>query len=131
MDKNISAILRNDTNTVCVSFSGGTGKHYTYITDIKFNVGDLAVVCVSGEFKVVTVERVDDDLRIAPNSDMAYKWIAAKLDLTEYWSNMARNAEIEKTLSQAYQKMMRESVAHSVLASFPDEVRTAVKPLLS
>lgn len=131
MDKNIAAILRNDTHTVSVSFSGGTSKHYTYITNLDFNVGDFAVVCVSGEFKVVTIEKVSDDLNITPNSDVTYKWIAAKLDLTEYWSNMARNEEIEKTLSKAYQRSMRESVASSVLARLPDDVRAAVTPLLS
>ena len=130
MDKNIAAILRNDTKTVSVTFAGGTNKCYTYVTNLDFDCGDLAIVQVSGDFKVVQIDAVAPDLRIPPNSDIQFKWIVAKVDLTEYKRNMARNEEIENTLSQAYQKAMRDSMAKSVLSGLPDEVRAAVTPLL-
>jgi len=130
MDKNIAAILRNDTKTISVTFGGGTGKSYTYVTNFNFERGDFAVVEVSGEFKVVKVEAVAPDLRLPPNSDIHFKWVVAKLDLSEYEKNCARNEEIESTLAQAYQRTMRNQLASNLLANLPDEARASLTPLL-
>lgn len=130
MDKNIAAILRNDTRTVSVTFSGGASKTYTYITNFDFKVGDFAIVEVSGDYKVVEIVAVAPDLRIQPNSDIHFKWIVDKLDLTEHEINMRRNAEIEQTLSQAYQRTMRTQLAQNLLANLSPEARESLTPLL-
>lgn len=94
MDKNIAAILRKDARTVSVSFNGAD-RTYTYITNLDFEVDDYAVVEVGGALKVVQIVSVAPDLRIAPGSDIQFKWIVAKVDFTEYEKNVRRNAHIE------------------------------------
>lgn len=130
MDKNIAAILRKDAKTIAVTFNGGTSKTYTYVTDIDFKAGDYAIVEVSGDFKVVEVVNTAPDLRIPPNSDIQFKWVVAKLDLTDYEKNKQRNAAIEDTVAQAYQHRMRSQFADQVLANLPEDVRNNLAPLL-
>ena len=65
MEKNIAALMREDTRTVEVVFSG-SGQHYTYITDVPLEPGDFVVVYARGELKVVEVVCMHDSVQIAP-----------------------------------------------------------------
>jgi hypothetical protein len=131
MDKNIAAILRNDTTTVSVKFDDEPrAKTYTYVTDIPLDDGDHAVVMVGEEFKVVKVVEKHDELRIEPNSDVHYKWIVCKVDRNRFDANIEKNQQIEKTVGRAYQAQLRRSFASAVLASLPDETRGALAGVL-
>lgn len=137
MDKNIAAILRNDTKTVGIKFFSDRNEgdepntqEYTYVTNLALTVDDLVIVKVIDRYKVCLVTRVDEDLQIEPNSDKEYKWVVAKVDLTEYALNVERNRTIEYTLGSAYQKQMRQSFAQSLLLNLPDEARGKIAGLL-
>lgn len=137
MDKNIAAILRNDTRTIGVNFfmdKGGVvgpdAREYTYITDIVVAVGDLVVVETGGAFKVVKVSRVDDDLNIEPNSDIEYKWVVSKVEIGKYEENLERNRVLTDTLGKAYQSQMRRSFADTLLGSLPEGARAKIAGLL-
>lgn len=45
-------------SVVQVQFNHGA-KHYPYFTDLKLEVGDQCLVCVSGQFSMVTVSKVE------------------------------------------------------------------------
>jgi hypothetical protein len=133
MDKNIAAILRNDTRTVSVIFQDDTRDHpvpYTYVTDLALQCEDYAIVEVTSGLKVVQVKVVHDDLRIEPNSDIEYKWIVAHINLTPYQENMARNRTITETLGKAYQKQARQAFATALLDSVPESERGSIAALI-
>lgn len=131
MDKNIAAILRSDTKTIRVMFTGGGNpKGYTYVTNLDLAPDDLVAVYASGEIKVATVTKVDDDLQIKPNSEMAFLWVICKIDTTEYEANSKRNAEIEKTLAVAYRANARAMYAQQMIAGAPEDQRARLSQLI-
>lgn len=156
MDKNIAALMRQDTRTVQCAFpalppdlaadaeireafaSGHVAstlkapdtKPYTYVTDLLLVPGDVVVVEANGSLKLVVVRTVDDDVKIEPNSDITYKWVLAKVDLSGYAATAKRNAEIEQVVSEAYRHNLRRSFASQILAGIDDANRDRVAALI-
>lgn len=138
MDKNIAALLREDTRTVQVTFPvtayeaarAGTngnpsvphsaGKLYTYVTHLDLQVGDAAIVRTSGKLNIVLVAAVDGGTNIAPNSEIEYKWILAKVDLSEAEENEAKNDLITATVAEAYKLNLRRSFSQQILEGLSD-----------
>jgi excinuclease UvrABC ATPase subunit len=131
IDLNIAAILREDANTVDVQFTND-GSNYTYVTNLKLEVDDYVAVpnksCTG--FNVGKVTAVHDDLNIPPNSDMLFKWVAAKLDLTEHLANMERNREIEQAVADAYQTNARRSMRAAIMANVDGETAARLQAVL-
>lgn len=127
MDKNIAAILRQDTKTIGVVFGDGFNqtKAYTYVTsESGIEVGDTVIVPSGSDdnYKLATVSRVDDDLEIEPNSTVAYRWIVCKVSFDSYANNLARNREIEKKLAGAYRTNARQAYAQQFLVGASEDV---------
>lgn len=128
MDKNIAALLRNDTFTVEVKHSS---KSYTYVSNIFLEKDDLVVVeQLDGGYALGVVTSVDKDLLISPNSDREYAWVAHKVDLSAHKENKAANKTIEDTMADAHRQHLRRGFAASVLAALPDEQRQALAGVL-
>ena len=135
MDKNIAALLRDDARTVGVNFSthlaaengspASPYSEYTYVSHLQLAVGDIVVVKAKGRVALATVSRVDDSVDIEPNADMRYAWVIAKVDVSEHAANMARNAEIERAVSEAYRDNMRRSFAQQILGGVEDGEKKA------
>ena len=111
MEKNLAAFLREDTKTVGVRFIKDTfsrdtenfqmtlvgtenveayplsNKEYTYITDLELQVEDHVIVFVHDAPKVAIVTRVDEAVNIAPKDNIEYKWIACRVDYSQYKGN--------------------------------------------
>lgn len=134
MDKNIAALLKEDTYTVAVTFDandtgpdGGPSQRkntrpYTFVCDIKgLQVNDTVIVDTVNGFKVGTVIKLDDDLRIEPNSEIKYRWVVQKIEIDEFQQKQAKLEELELLLAQSYQANLRRSFAQSVLANLPDD----------
>lgn len=157
MDKNIVALVREDTITVEVKFFPdsfsveqintilGTTfnrneriaeevlqrlKAYTYVTTLKdLKPGDLCVVFVSGNPKVVEVQVVHDSLNIEPNSDRQYKWIAAKVDMSYAKQIQEENTLIESTVANAYKSSARNQFRNMLLGSVDEEAKAKLLSL--
>lgn len=128
MDKNIAAILREDTKTVkVVHFNDPSCKGYTYVTNMALEPDDLVVVDSAGALKVAKVVQVDDDLEIQPNSTIKYKWVIDKIDTKPYNADMERNSEIERRLAGAYRQNARAAFAQQFLAGVDAENLALVK----
>ncbi len=146
MDKNVAALLRNDAKTVGVRFflqkdqeayansqrskglSLGTipedelsPKTYTYVTNESFEPGDLAMVFVSQIPRVVRVVEVHTSAQIEPNSSMQFKWIVAKIDLTNHLFNMSKNTEIENVITKSYKRNLKSQFKSLMLADVAPE----------
>jgi len=159
MDKNIAALLREDTKTVHVSFELALAdfedltdpeiikkpagakpapstsrvpgvRLYTYVTHLDVKRGDTVVVQATGEIKLAYVISVDDQAEIEPNSSTAYKWVIDKVDMAAYDANQQRNAEIERTVGEAYRQNLRRSFAQTVLGAVDDDKRDSLTKLL-
>lgn len=112
MDRNIAALLREDTTTVEAQFYQSHnntygGKVYKYVTHLDFQAGDLAVVLVNDEYKVVYISAVHKELEVEPNSSITYKWIVSKVDFTGYSDNLLRNRQIEDEISKGFRTSAR------------------------
>ncbi len=151
MDKNIAALMREDTRTVKVSFDqvaeefdeietpsrfstqrakAPNAKQYTYVTDLPLERGDTVVVEAKGLLVVAFVREVDDQVNIEPNSDTAYRWVVAKVDLASYAKNMERNREITDLVTEAYKANLRRSFSQQILSGIGDSQRERVTALL-
>lgn len=157
MDKNIAALLREDAKTVHVTFdvdiSAGypemdddddepvspkgykaapaRAKTYSYVTHFDVKQGDVLVVPAAGQIKLVTVQRVDDEVKIEPNSTTRYQWVIAKVDMAAHTANMDRNVEIETAVAEAYRNNLRKSFAQQILAGVGDAQRDRLTALIA
>ena len=130
MDKNIAAILREDTTTVVLRFAGAE-RDLTYVTDLQLQLGDHVVVLSSRDNYIVgLVTEVHDDLQIEPNSDILYKWVVAKVDVMAYQQNAERNAIIESTLATTYRKSARRAFAQAMLSNATPEDQAKLQGVL-
>lgn len=131
MDKNIAAILREDTKTcsICFELDNETiGRAYTYITHFDIAPGDIVVVPVaSSGWKVGKVISVDDDLLIEPNGEIKVKWIICKVNMDDYRANQERNREIEAMLAASYRVSARQAYAAQFLTGADPKVLALVK----
>lgn len=132
MDKNIAAILREDTRTVSVCFDITNnellGKLYTYVTHLDLACNDLVVVPVgSDDLKVAKVVNVSEDLDIEPNCDIKFRWVVGKVDVEAHKANMARNKEIEAMLAHSYRMNARQAYAAQFLTGADPKVLALVK----
>lgn len=133
MDKNIAAILREDTKTISVQFINGEGitssRNYTYITHLDVAVGDFVIVPSGGSdmWKICEVTEVHDDLNIEPNSDIKFKWVVDVVDAKAARENQARNKEIEGMLAASYRVNARQAYAQQFLSGADPKVLALVK----
>lgn len=104
-------------------------KTYTYVTDLPLKDGDLVIVDAAGAMKLATVAHIDDVVDIEPNSNIAYKWVVAKVDLTHYEQCMAKNKLITDAVADAYKSNLRRSFAQQILGGMPEEQRLALEKL--
>jgi hypothetical protein len=133
MDKNIAAILREDTKTITVQFMNEHGvaasRGYTYITHLHVCIGDFVVVPSGSNdmWKICEVVGVDEDLDIEPNSDIKYKWVIDVIDAQAARDNQARNKEIESMLASSYRVNARQAYAQQFLTNADPKVLALVK----
>jgi hypothetical protein len=133
MDKNIAAILREDTKTIKVKFLNETGMvtgtAYTYITHLNVEVGDCVVVPAGNlnSFKVCEVMEIDNELDIEPNCDIKYKWVIDVVNTDAAQANYQRNKEIESMLSTSYRVNARQAYANQFLVNADPKVLALVK----
>ena len=133
MDKNIAAILREDTKTIKVQFFNQdgvcAGPSYTYITHFDVKEGDCVVVPAGANdiFKVCEVSEVNEDLDIEPNCDIKYKWVVDVVNTNAAHANYQRNKEIESMLSSSYRVNARQAYANQFLVNADPKVLALVK----
>ena len=146
MDKNIAALMRHDARTVHVVFRsnsesncGWGTKRYTYVSHLELQPGDQVIVPMGYGTKeleqnsvttIAWVKAVDDTVKIEPNSDITYKWVISKIDMSAHEANMQRNMDIEAMVADAYRESLRASFSTRVLESMDADKRAAVTKLL-
>jgi hypothetical protein len=147
MDKNIAAIIRENTFTIEVLFYKDTkyyedsrgnvhldplgDKAYHYVTmDKTIKVDDHVVVLVAGVPKVVKVVTIHDDLMIKPNETKEVKWVVCKVDMEAYNSLMKENDEITRLITKSYRKSTRHQLQALMLADAGDEERAKLLAIL-
>jgi hypothetical protein len=132
MDKNIAAILREDTKTIKVQFNsenGTTSRDYTYVTHLNVHIGSFVIV-PTGNFdlwKIAEVVGVDDELNIEPNAEIKYKWVVDVVNTQSAKENQQRNKEIENMLAQSYHRNARQAYAQQFLSGADAKVLALVK----
>jgi hypothetical protein len=118
MSLNYSAlptILDDAVRTIGVKFYGDQyvsgsvgGKMYTYMTKETFEVGDVAVVNVSGTFKCVEVVELDPPI---DDSVKCYKWAVCRVN-QEPWE---MNVEMQRLLTGKIKNLEKKSQKKQIL----------------
>ncbi len=132
MDKNIAAILREDTKTIRVQFNNENGtasRDYTYVTHLDVHIGSFVIVPAGANdlWKIGEVVQVDDELNIEPNADIKYKWVVDVVNTRSAHENQQRNKEIENMLAQSYHRNARQAYAQQFLTGADERVLALVK----
>lgn len=144
MDKNIVALVREDTKTVIVKFFPERWKHfpakecdldackpYKYVTTLDFKPGDLAFVFVQNVPVIVEIQEVHDFLDIEANAEFQYKFIAGKIDISYNEKLTEQNNEIQATLNDAYRSNTRRQFRDQFLAMTDDTTRNKLISITS
>lgn len=149
MDKNVAALMRQDTRTVRVSLhpSSISVRHtssfdpavsddespysppgpaaqpalYTYVTHLNLKVGSYVAVIAKNVLSVGRVEKVDDGVEIEPNSTTKYQWVVAEIDVAPYLANQDHNKKLESVVTDAYKANLRKSFAAQVMVGIEDQ----------
>lgn len=151
-EKNIAYLVREDTKTIGVRFykevdpnqikgfspvgnsdeifSDMSQKEYTYVTNLDFKIGDLAVVKAAGSIKIAYVSRVDGCCQIEPNESIKYSWVIDKVDVDEYEKQTNINKELEATVNKAYKQNVKNQFRQLVLGSIDTEAAAKINMLL-
>ena len=158
-EKNIAALVREDTKTIGVRFyqgerdyktssqtaqrvdivdivdldtlvSGLSPKEYTYVTHLDFKIGELAIVKAVGELKVAYVSRVDEGCEIEPNLNMKFSWVVDRVNQDEYENQMNINKQLEDTVNKAYKQNVKNQFRSLVLGSIDSEAAAKINLLL-
>ncbi len=132
MDKNIAAILREDTKTISIQFineNGVASRNYTYVTHLDVQIGNFVIVPAGSHdlWKIAEVVGVDDELNIEPNADIKYKWVVDVVDTQAAHENQQRNKAIENMLAQSYHRNARQAYAQQFLSGADPKVLALVK----
>jgi hypothetical protein len=123
MDKNIAAILREDTKTIKIQFNNENGtasRDYTYVTHLNVHIGSFVIVPAGANdlWKIGEVVQVDDELNIEPNADIKYKWVVDVVNT---------QSAIENMLAQSYHRNARQAYAQQFLSGADERVLALVK----
>ena len=109
-----TVLMLDKIDTVKVSFEPyveGLTKLYTYkAPKRKYAAGDLAIVVANGTYKVVQVHSIDEIQDFDPYSEMQYKWLVQKLDLTDYNKCIQTEKNIANLLIEAERRAMYTAV---------------------
>ena len=107
----LSSLLIEDLKTVKVAFQQEfdieNQKHYTYKTIEDFEIGDFAVVKVKGILKIVKIASIDEVCDLNHSSNIEYKWIIKKIDLSEYERLIDIEKQFKDKLKKIEQKKLR------------------------
>lgn len=100
--------------------SGSIAKAYTFKTDDPtIKVGDFVAVPISnGVPKVCTVVEVHETPQIDTDSDIEYKWIYGKIDVSSY----NKRAELEKEALAVLNAAERKRAAERAIQILREEV---------
>lgn len=125
--KHIAEILDEKLKTIGVQFDQFVGsKIYTYKTHDQFEIGDICIVSVNRELKLVYVVEVHETAQIEYDSSIDYKWIVQKVDLTKYNNLVERDKNIAKKAAQ----IMEQKVKRELLEEFKSLLGDDGKSLL-
>ena len=88
------------------------------------------VVPTGNAFSLAEVTEVHNELRIRPNDEIEYKYVAAKVDFGPYDELLAVNDKLRDTLSRAYQENIRRQFRDQFLANLEADKQREVLALL-
>ena len=110
-EKNVAALLDESAFTIQVQFKLAQHENtYTYVcNDPSVKVFDNVVVGTGPNDtpKVATVVAVSKTVDIPPNSDIEFKWVMFVLNFDQYRALMARNAQVQAAVANAYKHNLR------------------------
>lgn len=137
---NIAALMDDTAYTVSVIFCSNNDyssskKRYTYICNIpSVDVDSLVIVPVgNGPYPVMLTAQVvglDKIVAITTGAATKYKWVAAKVDTTEYNKLADRNRQLEERVALLYQRNLRKSFYRRLLADATEEAKASIQALL-
>lgn len=98
-------------------------KVYDYLCDIPGVVVGQDVVVMAPNFetgegvipKLCRIVSVDDEITVDLMADFEYKWVVQVIDYTSYNDKKDAAAELNKKLTQAKRRKMREQLVNTIL----------------
>jgi len=114
MNRHLLSMLQEGYTTIAVHFMTGSQGRYIYKTRDKYNIGDLAVVKVGDEFKIVKVIEVHKEPEIDINLTRDYKWAVCKIDMDGYNEEMQREAIFKKQMFKIERDAQKRTLATKI-----------------
>ena len=123
--RHVVQVTFNDTRMDQSSYK----KPYSYFTDLDLQEGDICVVEVSREYKLVTVQQVQGISSSALAK--ASKWIVQKVDSAAYDAKMAQEVLIMEIRNKLRQRRdeLTELMIYKQLAGSDPEINALMEQL--
>jgi len=100
-------------------YAEGKQRVYTYKTWMDHVVGDFVVIETAKGYSVVEVHEVHETSQINGVTDIDYKWVVDKVDLTAYGLKLAKDRnsikDIEDDLRRQKSVKITESISDDLL----------------
>lgn len=131
-ERNIAAMVRDDTYTVKVKYSNQSDTNrtlYSYVATFPLEVGDEVVVSSIKGLSIAYVAKVDDFLDIEPGSEMKYEYVLQKLDREAIDALIAKNKAIEEIVADQYKQRAKQGFRAMVTSGLTYEGQEKLKAL--
>ncbi|QDB70914.1 hypothetical protein [Pseudomonas virus PBPA162] len=103
----------------------GTGPQHAYSykvdNDMGVQVNDVVVVPASGRLKLALVVQVDETPDIDLTVNWEYQWVAAKVDLSNFYAMLDKEKRFKTLMFEAERAKQRESMLNDIKALLPTE----------
>lgn len=117
------SLLETGYTTCKVSFGLASPMTYTYKVRVQDEIkqDDHVVVLTANGLRVVRVIEVHDEPKIDIASDIEYKWIVQKVDMTAFDNIMAEEERIANVLRDVEKRKIRQQAREQLAAWIGDE----------
>ena len=115
-----AALLIDGLKTVQVRYQNNPSKTYTFKTVEDLIAGDLVLVPSGADntIKVVEVVSVDPSVVLDVDSDIEYKWVIGKVDLTNYNHITQVEVGLVQKLTEAKNKAVVNQARQALLSEY-------------
>ena len=121
MQQHLVELLLKNFYTVGIRFKN-SHKVYTYKVDLATELAeeDQVVVQTTSGYEIVTVARVDEGMNIDVTSDIKYKFIVQKLDLTQYEELCDKDKNVAGVIATSAAEKQRQEIVETFTGTLDD-----------
>jgi hypothetical protein len=123
-NSNIVFLINDDIRAVKAIYDEGGSADTFKTMDPSVKVGDILVVESSTRHKVTTVKVVEVEVDINFDSNVAVKWVVAKVNMDAFADILVMENDAIAAVNSAERKRKKDALRASLFADHQDKLKT-------